>query len=81
MKVTRGLLVGGLAAGGMLLALGNPASAHEWCDEDWDHHHNPCHDGCHNWHDWHDDGHVNVYDVDVEYEEDNESGLLGLDLL
>lgn len=78
MKVSRALITGGVAAGGLILALGSPASAGEWCDDDGNHH-DWCHHACHG----HGGHHgVNVYDVDIEYESDDDSGgLLGLDLL
>lgn len=66
MKLSRAVVVGGLAAGGLVLAFGSPASAHEWCDEDWRHDH-----GCY---------HTCSYSSHDHYEY-NDNDILDLDLL
>lgn len=70
MKVSRAMVVSGLAAGGLVLALANPASAGDWCDHDHHHHHHDCHHSC----DHH--GHGGSY----HYEHDD-NDILDLDLL
>jgi hypothetical protein len=77
MKLSRAMIAGGLAAGGLLLAVGSPASAHEWCDDDYDdadyHHY-------WGWHDDDDDA-DDVYVDDSFNSEYHDNTLLELDLL
>lgn len=63
MKVSRAMVLSGLAAGGLVLALANPASAGDWCDHDDDDHcHHSCHHG-HSYHYEHDDN--DILDLDL----------------
>lgn len=63
MKATRSIVIGGLAAGGLVLALGNPASAGEGCGE----------------RDYDDDDHAHEYEWEYDEWEANHVGSVNVD--